>query len=98
MLNTPERIDVIESMGSLSHEDAEFLREAATFYRALDHGQRVSTGQTEGNLPASEAQLDVLTDLVRRWTGEHLHRQPLDQTLREIQRRTREFFDRIFGG
>jgi glutamate-ammonia-ligase adenylyltransferase len=98
VLNTPERIDVIEKMGSLSHEDAEFLREAATFYRALDHGQRVSTGQTEGNLPASQAQLDVLTGLVRRWTPEHLHRQPLDETLREIRRRTREFFDRIFGG
>src|SRR5204863_8168522 len=38
VLNTPERIDVIENMGSLSHEDAEFLRYAAAFYRALDHG------------------------------------------------------------
>ena len=48
VLNTPERIDVIEKMGHLAREDAEFLREAATFYRALDHGQRVSTGHDRG--------------------------------------------------
>jgi glutamate-ammonia-ligase adenylyltransferase len=96
VLNTPERIDVIERMGSLTPDDAGFLREAATFYRALDHGQRVSTGQTEGNLPASPAQLEVLTNLVRRWTPEHLHALPLHDALHEIQRHTREFFDRIF--
>jgi glutamate-ammonia-ligase adenylyltransferase len=96
VLNTPERIDVIERMASLSHQDAEFLREAATFYRALDHGQRVSTGQTEGSLPGSPAQLAILTNLVRRWTPEHLHALPLAETLREIRRHTREFFDRIF--
>src|SRR4051794_1207435 len=46
VLNTPERIDVIERMGSLTKADAEFLRDAATFYRALDHGQRVSVGHS----------------------------------------------------
>jgi hypothetical protein len=39
----------------------------------------------------------VLTDLVKRWTPEHLHQQRLDATLREIRRRTREFFNRLFG-
>jgi [glutamine synthetase] adenylyltransferase / [glutamine synthetase]-adenylyl-L-tyrosine phosphorylase len=97
VLNTPERIEVIERMGSLAPQDARFLRDAATFYRALDHGQRISTGQTEGHLPSSPAQLAVLTDLVKRWTPEHLHRRPLDGTLREIRERTREFFDRVFG-
>ena len=98
VLNTPERIDVIERMGSLSHEDAEFLRDAATFYRALDHGQRLSVGHAEGSLPPSRSQFDVLTELVKRWTPERLHAQPLDVTLREIRGRTREFFDRVFGG
>src|SRR5678809_295026 len=37
VLNTPERIDVIEKMGHLEREDAEFLSDAATFYRAIDH-------------------------------------------------------------
>ena len=73
MLNTPERIDVIEKMGHLEREDADFLRDAATFYRALDHGLRVSTGHAEGSLPTSQAQFEVLTELVSRWTPEHLH-------------------------
>jgi len=97
VLNTPERIDVIEKMGHLDREDADFLREAATFYRALDHGQRVSTGHAEGSLPTSQAQFEVLTGLVKRWTPEHLHQERLDVTLREIRQRTREFFNRLFG-
>jgi glutamate-ammonia-ligase adenylyltransferase len=97
MLNTPERIDVIEKMGHLEREDADFLREAATFYRALDHGQRVSTGHAEGSLPKSRAQFEVLTNLVKRWTPEHLHGRRIDETLREIRGRTRDFFQRLFG-
>jgi len=97
VLNTPERIDVIEKMGHLDPEDAEFLREAATFYRAVDHGQRVSTGHAEGSLPTVQSQFEVLTGLVKRWTPEHLHRQRIDTTLREIRQRTREFFHRLFG-
>jgi glutamate-ammonia-ligase adenylyltransferase len=96
-LNTPERIDVIEQMGHLEREDAEFLRNAATFYRALDHGQRVSTGHAEGALPTAPGQFEVLTSLVKRWTPESLHRERLDVTLREIRRSTREFFNRLFG-
>ena len=95
-LNTPERIDVIEDMGHLEREDADFLRDAATFYRALDHGQRISTGHAEGNLPTSPSQFAILTNLVNRWTPEHLHEGRLDATLREIRRRTREFFKRLF--
>jgi glutamate-ammonia-ligase adenylyltransferase len=97
VLNTPERIDVIEKMGHLDREDADFLRDAATFYRAIDHGQRVATGHAEGSLPTSQAQFENLTNLVRRWTPAHLHEQRLDATLQEIRRRTREFFNRLFG-
>jgi [glutamine synthetase] adenylyltransferase / [glutamine synthetase]-adenylyl-L-tyrosine phosphorylase len=97
VLNTPERIDVIEKMGHLDREDADFLREAATFYRAIDHGQRVLTGHAEGNLPAASTQFELLAELVKRWTPEHLHQQRLDVTLREIRLRTREFFNRVFG-
>jgi [glutamine synthetase] adenylyltransferase / [glutamine synthetase]-adenylyl-L-tyrosine phosphorylase len=97
VLNTPERIDVIEKMGHLDREDADFLREAATFYRAIDHGQRVMTGHSEGNLPTAQAQFETLSELVKRWTPEHLHKQRLDVTLRDIRRRTRDFFNRLFG-
>jgi glutamate-ammonia-ligase adenylyltransferase len=97
VLNTPERIDVIEKMGHLDRADADFLREAAGFYRAIDHGQRLSTGHAEGSLPTSQAQMDTLTRLVRRWTPEHLHQKRLDETLRDIRHRTRALFNGFFG-
>jgi glutamate-ammonia-ligase adenylyltransferase len=97
VLNTPARIDIIEAMGHLERADAEFLRDAATFYRAMDHGLRVYSGHAEGSLPNSESQIEVLTDLVHRWTPEHLNRQPLKTELPKIQNRTREIFDRLFS-
>ncbi|MCP5115099.1 MAG: glutamine-synthetase adenylyltransferase, partial [bacterium] len=44
VLNTPERIDIIEKMGHLERADARFLNDAATFYRSIDHGLRVFSG------------------------------------------------------
>lgn len=98
VLNTPARIDVIEKMGHLERTDANFLRDAATFYRAVDHGLRVSSGHAEGRLPTAAGQLEVLDALVRRWTPEYLHDQRLDIELAQVQDRTREFFDRLFKG
>jgi [glutamine synthetase] adenylyltransferase / [glutamine synthetase]-adenylyl-L-tyrosine phosphorylase len=97
VLNTPERIDVIEKMGHLDRDDAEFLRDAATFYRAIDHGLRIAAGHAEGSLPAAPEQMRVLTELVHRWTPEHLHDRGLDAKLAQIRERTREFFDRVFS-
>jgi glutamate-ammonia-ligase adenylyltransferase len=88
---------VIEKMGHLEREDADFLRDAATFYRALDHGQRVSTGHAEGALPTAPGQFEILTSLVKRWTPERLHQERLDVTMLEIRRSTRAFFNRLFG-
>lgn len=96
-LNTPERIDVIEKMGHLERADAAFLRDAASLYRAIDHGLRVLTGHAEGTLPKSPALRESLTALVSRWTPEHLHDQPLESEVAQIRERTREFFDRLFA-
>jgi len=97
VLNTPERIDVIEKMGHLEREDAEFLRDAATFYRAIDHGVRIAAGHAEGSLPSAPEQMRILTELVRRWTPEHMHGGSLDGKLAQIRTRTREFFERVFS-
>ena len=97
VLNTPARIEVLESMGDIDHAEAQFLLDAATFYRAVDHGLRVYSGHTEGSLPNAESQLAVLTALLRRWTPEHINRQPLKLELSKIQNRTREIFDRLFS-
>ena len=96
VLNMPERIDIIEKMGHLERADAEFLRDAVTFYRALDHGLRMYSGHAEGNLPNSQAQLTMLTEIVHRWTPDHLNHQPLRLQLQQISTRTREIFDQLF--
>jgi len=97
VLNTPARIDVIEKMGHLDREEADFLREAAVVFRAIDHGLRISSGYAGGSLPTSAAQAEMLATLVRRWIPERLRDEPLEQTLAEIRRRTREFFNRVFA-
>lgn len=97
VLNTPARIDVIEQMGHLEREDADFLRDAAAFYRAIDHGLRLASGYAGGHLPTSPSQSEMLAELVRRWTPSHLHDQRLDLKLGEIRQKTREFFNRVFG-
>jgi glutamate-ammonia-ligase adenylyltransferase len=91
VLNTPARIEVLESMGHLDRDEARFLNEAATFYRSLDHGLRVVSGHAEGRLPSSEAQLATLTGLVTRWSPAPL------ESLTDIRTRTRALFDRLFG-
>jgi [glutamine synthetase] adenylyltransferase / [glutamine synthetase]-adenylyl-L-tyrosine phosphorylase len=96
VLNTPERINIIEATGHLERADAEFLLDAATFYRAVDHALRVYSGHAEASLPHSESQLLVLTELVHRWTPEHQNGQTLKGELTKIQNRTREIFERLF--
>jgi [glutamine synthetase] adenylyltransferase / [glutamine synthetase]-adenylyl-L-tyrosine phosphorylase len=91
VLNTPARIEVLEQMGHLSRQDAQFLNDAAAFYRALDHGLRVITGHAESRLPGSDAQLDALNALLPRWTPIPL------SDLSRIGTETRRVFDRFFG-
>ena len=97
VLNTPERIDILEKMGHLERADAAFLQDGAIFYRALDHGLRLYSGHAEGSLPNSETQLAVLTELVHRWTPDHLNHQSLQSQLLHVRNRTREIFDRLFS-
>jgi glutamate-ammonia-ligase adenylyltransferase len=94
-LNTPRRIDVVEKMGHLERADASFLREAGTFYRAVDHGLRLIHGHAEGSLPKSQLELETLAELVGRWregSG------TLVEEWEVMRGKTREVFDRLFGG
>jgi len=91
VLNTPERIEVLESIGHLDRVEAKFLNDAATFYRALDHSLRVYSGHAEGKLPSSEAQLETIGALLRRWSPVPL------KDLPEVQAQTRAVFDRLFS-
>jgi len=97
VLNTPERVEIIEATGHLERADAEFLLEAATFYRAVDHALRVYSGHAETSLPNSESQLQALTGLVHRWIPERLKSQPIKTELAKIQNHTRAIFERLFA-
>jgi glutamate-ammonia-ligase adenylyltransferase len=97
VLNTPERIDILEKMGHLDREDAEFLQDAATFYRGVDHALRVFSGHAEGSLPTSEPKLAALEELVKRWIPAALQDTPLRAKATDIQYRTRDLFDRLFA-
>jgi glutamate-ammonia-ligase adenylyltransferase len=93
-LNTPERIDIVEKMGHLERLDAEFLLRATTFYRAVDHALRIVTGHAEGKLPDDPADLDVLTQLVGRWTLRP--GRPVKDELNAMRESMRQIFDRLF--
>ena len=97
VLNTPERVDILEKMGHLEREDAAFFQDAATFYRALDHAMRVFSGHAEGSLPISESKLAALDELVERWIPSRLHDEPLRTKVSHIRERTRQAFDRLFN-
>jgi glutamate-ammonia-ligase adenylyltransferase len=91
VLNTPARIEVLESMGDMDRAAAQFLLDAATFYRALDHALRVLSGHAEGKLPKSEVHRDTIAALLRRWT-------PIRLTeLGEIRNQVRAAFAKQFG-
>jgi glutamate-ammonia-ligase adenylyltransferase len=97
-LNTPKRIEVIVNSGNLGSADALFLSDAATMFRAIDHGLRVATGHAEGRLPTNPAQIAVLTELVHRWVPPVLQYGTIDAVIRRIRRETRAFFEKIFAG
>jgi len=96
-LNTPERIDIVEKMGHLERGDAEFLREATSFFRALDHALRVVIGRAEEKLPSAGEEHDMLVDLVRRWTREPQAASSLEEELSAVRSRMRQLFEAIFA-
>ena len=95
-LNTPERIDVVEKMGHLDCSEAQFLLEATTYFRALDHALRVVTGRAGERIPAAPEQCEMLAELMRRWTGKRIAAGSLDVDLLSLQTRMRRVFDTVF--
>jgi len=95
-LNTPERIDVVENMGHLDCPEAQFLLEATTYFRALDHALRVVTGRTEERIPAAPEQREMIAELMQRWTGKRIAATSLDTDLLTLQTRMRRVFESVF--
>ncbi len=96
-LNTPERIEIVERMGHLERADAEFLLEAATHFRALDHALRLVTGHIEGRLPASDDQCEMVAELMSRWTLQNSTAASLESDLLTLQTKMHRLFETVFA-
>ncbi|MBM3761706.1 MAG: glutamine-synthetase adenylyltransferase [Acidobacteria bacterium] len=96
VLNTPQRIDVVEQMGHLEQDDAAFLMDAALLYRAIDHGMRLYTGQNTNLPPESAAAREALSSMLGRWLPAKPRHTNLESELAAVQERTRETFERLF--
>jgi glutamate-ammonia-ligase adenylyltransferase len=97
VLNTLERIEVVEQMGHLEQEDAVFLAEAAKTFRAVDHGMRLYTGQSGNALPDAPAARDALWAMLDRWLPGHRSKENPEPDLDGLQERTRETYVRLFS-
>jgi glutamate-ammonia-ligase adenylyltransferase len=95
-LNTPERIDVVEKTGHIDRLDAQFLLEATTYFRALDHALRVLTGRREESIPAAPERREMVAELMQRWTGKRIAAPSLDSDLLALQTKMRLVFESIF--
>ncbi len=96
-LTTPERLRVVEWMGQLRPEQAQVLREAAVFLRALEHALRVSAGRSDSELPASGPQAESFARLAERWLPQALRARPIPETLEAVTRNVRRVFQEVFG-
>ncbi len=96
-LNTPERIDVVEKMGHFSRGDAEFLLQATTYFRGLDHALRLVTGRAEVRIPAAQEQREMIAELLQRWTGQRTSPESLDSDLLVLQKQMRRVFESVFS-
>jgi [glutamine synthetase] adenylyltransferase / [glutamine synthetase]-adenylyl-L-tyrosine phosphorylase len=65
--NVLEKIEALETAGALRGEDAKGLREAATFYRSLDHAIRLVLGRSSSTLP-EPAQIPRVEALMKEWS------------------------------
>ncbi|MBV8865680.1 MAG: hypothetical protein JO210_09835 [Acidobacteriaceae bacterium] len=96
-LNTPERIEIVERMGHIERADAEFLLEATTHFRALDHALRLVTGHVEGKLPVADDQREMVAELMRRWTTQKSTAASLESDLVALQTKMHRLFERVFA-
>ena len=95
-LNTPERIEVLRTTRSLTAGQADTLAKLAIFFRSLDHGIRVSTGPTN-RIPTSRSQRELVTELLRRWSGVQPNEKPLADVVTQVRTETRQLFSEVFA-
>ncbi len=87
--NIVAQIAFLESRGALDGEQASVLRDAANFYRSLDHAIRLVLGRPSPELP-EPAQMPRVSALLERW------KVPIRGSLKESVETTRELVRGIY--
>lgn len=87
--NVLEQIAALEARGAIRAQDAQVLREAAMFYRSLDHAIRLVLGRSSSTLP-EPAQIPRVNALMKQW-GVPVHGN-LHDALMGMRRRVRAIY------
>jgi [glutamine synthetase] adenylyltransferase / [glutamine synthetase]-adenylyl-L-tyrosine phosphorylase len=90
--NVLEQIALLGTAGAIRAEDARVLRDAATFYRSLDHAIRLTLGRSSSTLP-EPAQIPRVNSLLKQW-GVPAHSN-LHDALTSTRRAVREIYNAI---
>ncbi|HEV2340273.1 MAG TPA: hypothetical protein VGS15_00575, partial [Candidatus Acidoferrales bacterium] len=81
--NSLAQVAFLEARGALDSRQAETLRDAAFFYRSLDHAIRLVLGRPSAELP-EPAQMARVNELLEKWNI------PTRRSLKETVEMTRE--------
>lgn len=96
-LNTPQRIEIIRKTDPEYEHDLEVLLEATRIFRSIDHGVRVSKGTSSHDLPPTEWQRELLSELVGRWLPGDARRRSLVSLIESTRDSVRKIFWNAFG-
>ncbi|HXT73155.1 MAG TPA: hypothetical protein VN785_04810 [Candidatus Angelobacter sp.] len=90
--NSLAQIAFLESRGALDREQASALRDAAIFYRSLDHAIRLVLGRPSAELP-EPAQIPRVSALLEKWGVPNRGR--LHEAVTETKRKVREIYEGV---
>ncbi len=93
--NVLEQIAALEVSGALDAKSAGVLRDAATFYRSLDHAIRLVLGRSSSTLP-EPAQIPRVNALMKQW-GVPVHG-GLHEAVTATRRMVRGIYEGIISG
>ena len=96
-LNTPARIGIIRTRGGLTATQVDRLWRAAVIFRSLDHAIRLAAGPSSHKLPTSASQLEIVAELLGRWSPLKPAPALLAGMVDELRRNTRQLFQEIFS-
>ena len=96
-LNTPQRIEIIRKTDPEYEHDLDVLLRATRIFRSVDHAVRVSKGSSSHDLPPTEWQRELLSELVARWLPDDAKGQSLVDLIETTRVTVRKIFWNAFN-